>query len=100
MVKTLHRAGIEVILDAVFNHTAEDGPDGPTQCFRGLDNPTYYLPGEDRSLYANFTGTGNTAQREPSSNTPHDYGLTVALPLGIDRPSCLCAITAQLRATC
>jgi len=60
MVKALHRAGIEVILDVVFNHTAEDGPDGPTQCFRGLDNSTYYLLEEDRSQYPNFTGTGNT----------------------------------------
>ena len=60
MVKALHRAGIEVILDVVFNHTAEDGHDGPTQCFRGLDNPTYYLLCEDPSRYANFTGTGNT----------------------------------------
>jgi glycogen operon protein len=60
MVKALHRAGIEVILDVVFNHTAEGGHDGPTQCFRGLDNPTYYLLSEDRSRYANFTGTGNT----------------------------------------
>ena len=60
MVKALHRGGIEVILDVVFNHTAEDGHDGPTQCFRGLDNPTYYLLCEDRSRYANFTGTGNT----------------------------------------
>jgi glycogen operon protein len=60
MMKALHRAGIEVILDVVFNHTAEDGYDGPTQCFRGLDNPTYYLLCEDRSRYANFTGTGNT----------------------------------------
>jgi isoamylase len=60
MVKALHRAGIEVILDVVFNHTAENGHDGPTQCFRGLDNPTYYLLCEDRSRYANFTGTGNT----------------------------------------
>ena len=60
MVKALHRAGIEVILDVVFNHTAEGGHDGPTQCFRGLDNPTYYLLCEDRSQYANFTGTGNT----------------------------------------
>jgi isoamylase len=60
MVKALHRAGIEVILDVVFNHTAEGGHDGPTQCFRGLDNPTYYLLCEDRSRYANFTGTGNT----------------------------------------
>jgi isoamylase len=60
MVKALHRCGIEVILDVVFNHTAEDGRDGPTQCFRGLDNPTYYLLEEDRSRYANFTGTGDT----------------------------------------
>ncbi|MEP7364785.1 MAG: glycogen debranching protein GlgX [Acidobacteriota bacterium] len=60
MVKALHRAGIEVILDVVFNHTAEAGEDGPTQCFRGLDNPTYYVLCEDRSNYANYTGTGNT----------------------------------------
>lgn len=60
MVKSLHRAGIEVILDVVFNHTAEDADDGPTQCFRGLDNPTYYLLGDNRSRYANFSGTGNT----------------------------------------
>ena len=60
MVKALHRAGIEVILDVVFNHTGEGADDGPTICFRGLDNPTYYLLSEDRSRYANFTGTGNT----------------------------------------
>ena len=60
MVKALHRAGIEVILDVVFNHTAEGEHDGPTLCFRGLDNPTYYLLCDDRSRYANFTGTGNT----------------------------------------
>jgi glycogen operon protein len=60
MVKALHRAGIEIILDVVFNHTAEGEHDGPTLCFRGLDNPTYYLLSEDRSRYANFTGTGNT----------------------------------------
>jgi glycogen operon protein len=60
MVKALHRNGIEVILDVVFNHTAEGGSDGPTQCLRGLDNPAYYLLCEDRSQYANFTGTGNT----------------------------------------
>ncbi len=60
MVKALHRAGIEVILDVVFNHTAEAGHDGPTQCFRGIDNPTYYLLCEDRSRYPNYTGTGNT----------------------------------------
>jgi glycogen operon protein len=60
MVKALHRAGIEVILDVVFNHTAEGGHDGPIQCFRGLDNSAYYVLEEDRSRYANFTGTGNT----------------------------------------
>ena len=60
MVKALHRAGLEVILDVVFNHTAEAGHDGPTLCFRGLDNPTYYILQDDRSQYANFTGTGNT----------------------------------------
>ncbi len=60
MVKALHRAGIEVILDVVFNHTAEGQHDGPMQCFRGLDNPAYYILCEDRSRYANFTGTGNT----------------------------------------
>jgi glycogen operon protein len=60
MVKALHRAGIEVILDVVFNHTAEGGQGGPTQCFRGLDNSTYYVLCNDRSQYANFTGTGNT----------------------------------------
>jgi len=60
MVKALHRAGIEVILDVVFNHTAESGHDGPAQCLRGLDNPTYYLLEPDRSRYRNFTGTGNT----------------------------------------
>ena len=43
MVKALHRAGIEVILDVVFNHTAEGDQRGPTFCFRGLDNPTYYI---------------------------------------------------------
>jgi isoamylase len=60
MVKALHRSGIEVILDVVFNHTAEGGYGGPTQSFRGLDNSTYYLLEENRSQYANFTGTGNT----------------------------------------
>jgi len=60
MVKALHRAGIEVILDVVFNHTAEGDQSGPTLCFRGLDNSTYYILDTDRSRYANFSGTGNT----------------------------------------
>jgi glycogen operon protein len=60
MVKALHRAGIEVILDVVFNHTAEGNHDGPTFCFRGLENQAYYVLERDRSRYANYTGTGNT----------------------------------------
>ena len=60
MVKALHRAGIEVILDVVFNHTAEGNHDGPTLSFRGLDNSTYYILEQDRSRYANYSGTGNT----------------------------------------
>jgi len=59
MVKALHRAGIEVILDVVFNHTAEGDHRGPTFCFRGLANEAYYLLERDRSRYANFAGTGN-----------------------------------------
>jgi isoamylase len=60
MVKALHRAGIEVILDVVFNHTAEGDHRGPTLSFRGLDNSTYYILEQDRSQYANYSGTGNT----------------------------------------
>jgi glycogen operon protein len=60
MVKALHRAGIEVILDVVFNHTAESHHTGPTLSFRGLDNSAYYILQDDRSRYADFTGTGNT----------------------------------------
>ena len=60
MVKALHRAGIEVILDVVFNHTAEGDHRGPTLSFRGLDNKTYYILEQDHARYANYTGTGNT----------------------------------------
>src|SRR5438270_4320180 len=61
MVKALHRAGIEVILDVVFNHTSEGGHTGPTFCFRGLDNPTYYILDErDPSRYADYSGCGNS----------------------------------------
>jgi glycogen operon protein len=60
MVKALHRAGIEVFLDVVFNHTTEGDHEGPTLCLRGLDNPTYYMLRHDPSRYADFTGTGNT----------------------------------------
>ncbi len=60
MVKALHRAGLEVILDVVFNHTAEGNHDGPTLSFRGLENSAYYILEKDRSRYANYSGTGNT----------------------------------------
>ena len=60
MVKALHRAGIEVILDVVFNHTAEGNHQGPTFSFRGLENRGYYMLEDDRAVYANYTGCGNT----------------------------------------
>jgi isoamylase len=60
MVKALHRAGIEVILDVVYNHTAEGDHDGPTLSFRGIDNPSYYLLEANCSRYSNYSGTGNT----------------------------------------
>ncbi|MEO8849892.1 MAG: glycogen debranching protein GlgX [Casimicrobiaceae bacterium] len=60
MVKTLHTAGIEVILDVVFNHTAEGNQLGPTLSFRGIDNAVYYRLAEERRYYTDYTGTGNT----------------------------------------
>jgi isoamylase len=60
MVRELHRAGIEVILDIAINHTAEGNELGPTLSFRGIDNPTYYILEEPGRYYKNFTGTGNT----------------------------------------
>jgi isoamylase len=61
MVKALHKAGIEVILDVVFNHTGEGNENGPTLSFRGLDNPTYYLlDSDDQSKYSNYAGCGNS----------------------------------------
>ena len=60
MVKAFHRAGLEVILDVVFNHTTEGGPDGPTLCYRGLANDFYYILEKDKSRYADYTGCGNT----------------------------------------
>ena len=61
MVRALHRAGIEVILDVVYNHTAEGNHLGPTLAFRGIDNPSYYrLAQDDLRLYSDSTGTGNT----------------------------------------
>lgn len=66
MVKALHRAGIEVILDVVFNHTAEGDHNGPTLSFKGIDNSTYYILEQNRSRYANYSGTGNTLNANQS----------------------------------
>jgi isoamylase len=60
MVKSLHQAGIEVVLDVVYNHTAEGNQLGPTLSFRGIDNKTYYRLAEDERYYEDVTGCGNT----------------------------------------
>ncbi len=60
LVKALHQAGIEVILDVVFNHTAEGNHQGPTISWRGLDNQTYYILSEDAANYHNYSGCGNS----------------------------------------
>ena len=60
MVKALHEAGIEVILDIVFNHTGEGDERGATFCWRGLDNPTYYILDPKTGRYLNYSGCGNT----------------------------------------
>jgi len=59
MVQRLHEAGIEVILDVVYNHTAEGNQLGPTLSFRGLDNASYYVLGDEKRYYFDTTGTGN-----------------------------------------
>jgi len=60
MVRAFHSAGIEVILDVVFNHTAEGDELGPTLCFRGMDNAIFYMLAGDKRYYKNYAGTGNT----------------------------------------
>lgn len=60
MVKSLHNAGIEVVLDVVYNHTAEGNHMGPTLCFKGIDNANYYRLTDDPRYYMDYTGTGNT----------------------------------------
>ncbi len=60
MVRAMHQAGIEVILDVVFNHTAEGDEHGPTWSFRGIDNSTYYILDPETGKYLNYSGCGNT----------------------------------------
>src|SRR5215470_16448718 len=67
MVKELHKVGIEVILDVVYNHTGEGSQLGPTLSFRGIDNASYYRLTHDRRYYMDYTGTGNTL----SANLPN-----------------------------
>ncbi len=77
MVRELHAAGIEVILDMVFNHSAEGDESGPTLCFRGWDNSIYYMLDEkDPRRYRNFTGCGNTM----NCNHPIVRSLIAGLP--------------------
>ena len=74
MVKALHAAGIEVILDVVYNHTAESGAFGPTLSFRGIDNAAYYrLDDADPTLYLDYTGCGN------SLNVRHPHALQLIM---------------------
>jgi glycogen operon protein len=74
MVRTLHEAGIEVILDVVYNHTAEGNHLGPTLSFRGIDNPAYYrLVDDDPQYYMDYTGTGNTL------NVRHPHALQLIM---------------------
>ncbi len=74
MVKTLHAAGIEVILDVVYNHTAEGNHLGPTLSFKGIDNPAYYrLVEDDEQYYMDYTGTGN------SLNVRHPHSLQLIM---------------------
>ncbi len=74
MVRVLHQAGLEVILDVVFNHTAEGNELGPTISFRGIENSIFYMLNDDKRYYRNYTGTGNTI----NANHPvvRDYILT------------------------
>jgi isoamylase len=74
MVQAFHIAGIEVILDVVFNHTAEGDMLGPTLCFRGIENAIFYMLAEDKRYYRDYTGTGNTVNANHS--IVQDYILT------------------------
>ncbi len=80
MVQAFHTAGIEVILDVVFNHTAEGDELGPTLCFRGIENAILYMLAEEKHYYKDYTDTGNTV----NANHPivQDYILTAHYATG------------------
>jgi glycogen operon protein len=73
MVRAFHGAGIEVILDVVFNHTAEGNEQGPTLCYRGIDNTIFYLLADDKRSYKDYTGTGNTINANHPVVRDHIY---------------------------
>ena len=66
LVKALHKAGLEVILDVVYNHTAEGNHEGPTLSFKGIENRAYYILEGEKNHYANYSGTGNTVNANQS----------------------------------
>ena len=85
MVKILHREGIEVILDVVYNHSSEGNHMGPMLSFKGIDNPTYYrLVEDDQRFYMDYTGTGNHAQRPGI----HKCSSSLWIACGIGRSKC------------
>ena len=71
LIRELHENGIEVILDVVFNHTAEGNENGPFFSFKGFDNNIYYLLTPEGNYY-NFSGCGNSLNLQPSSSTADD----------------------------
>ena len=80
MVRSFHDAGIEVILDVVYNHTAEGNHLGPTINFRGIDNAAYYrLLDGDLKFYKDFTGTGNSLNAAAPAHPAADHGLAAVL---------------------
>ena len=80
LVKALHEAKIEIILDVVFNHTSESDETGPTICMRGIDNSVYYmLDASDRSRYLNYTGTWQYRELQSSRSSPNDSRMPALL---------------------
>ena len=91
MVKNLHEAGIEVILDVVYNHTAEGNHMGPTLSFRGIDNASYYrLVDGDQAHYFDTTGTGNSLLMRSHAVLQLIIGLRCATGL----PKCMWMVSA------